>query len=103
MDKANSFVGTHTPRAHSEKYPGAIAVVDPFSTGAVLAASISAAGYQCVRILSVWDSPIANMVLDELKKLEFCATIQHDDRTTDQDAATYEVRWPTNVDSSVTH
>ena len=93
MDRGNSFIGYRSSHLPNESEMGAVAIVDPFSTGAVLAASVSKAGYKCVRVLSEWDSPIASMVQSDFKSLEFCATIQYDDRKPDQDAATNEVSW----------
>eukprot|EP01033_Poteriospumella_lacustris_P007536 gene7536-5418_t len=71
MDKANSFVG----RANSfvggrdtepplKEIEGAVVIVDPFSTGAFLASEVQGA-----------------------TGIDFCATIQHNDRLADQDAA----------------
>jgi hypothetical protein len=74
-----------------EEKEGAIAVVDPFSTGATLAAAVCEKGYKCVRVLSIWDSPLSGMVDSRLKNLEFCATIQHDNTNPDKDDATDEV------------
>lgn len=90
MDRANSFITkTTTTTSNCE---GAIAVVDPFSTGAHLASQIVRQGVKCVSILSIWDSPVASLVQDNVE-CEFCATIQHNDREEDQNAATNAVRY----------
>jgi hypothetical protein len=87
MNRANSFVGTRE-RSNSvvPSKDGAVVVVDPFSTGAHLAAAVTAAGYKCVCLFSIWDSPVA-MLVQEGVVCEFSATLQHDDRSTDQNAA----------------
>jgi len=43
---------------------GAVVVVDPFSTGAILATRAVALGYRVVRVLSDGDSPVASLVAD---------------------------------------
>lgn len=87
MNRANSFVGTR--ERSSSVVPskdGAVVVVDPFSTGAHLAAAVTEAGYKCVCLFSIWDSPVAMLVQDGVV-CEFSATLQHDDRAPDQNAA----------------
>ena len=64
-------------------------IVDPFSTGAHLAAAVCAAGYKCARVFSIWDSPVAALVQQGLA-LDFSATIQHNDNLPNQDLATDE-------------
>ena len=91
MDRSNSFVG-YRSRAVSEaialkEKEGAIAVVDPFSTGAHLVAEAIKQGYKVVRILSSWDSPVAALVMSGFKTLDYSATVQHNDRETDEDKA----------------
>jgi hypothetical protein len=88
MDRANSFVGAR-PRTES-KSSGAIVVVDPFSTGAHLAAEVCKNGYICVRVFSIWDSPVAALVEKGLE-IDYTATIQHNDKLQDQDQAIQEV------------
>lgn len=87
MDRSNVFVGT-TPYT-SASNTGAIVIVDPFSTGAHLAAEACRRGYLCVRVLSVWDSPVAALVQAGLH-VDFSATIQHNDRNANQDDAILE-------------
>jgi hypothetical protein len=93
MDRANSFVGTRS-RTQSQNHEGvkegAIVIVDPFSTGAHLAAEVCKEGYICVRVFSVWDSPVAALVQKGLD-IDYSATIQHNDKLSDQDAAIQEV------------
>jgi biotin carboxylase len=95
MDKANSFVG----RANSfvggrdngneplKEIEGAVVIVDPFSTGAFLASEVRKRGVKCARVLSAWDSPVASLVAEGVSSIDFCATIQHNDRLSDQDLA----------------
>lgn len=98
MDKANSFVG----RANSfvggrdtepplKEVEGAVVIVDPFSTGAFLASEVRKRGVKCARVLSAWDSPVASLVADGATGIDFCATIQHNDRLADQEAAVSKV------------
>jgi biotin carboxylase len=85
MEKANSFIGRKGEEAIKE-LDKAIGVVDPFSTGLHLAAEVRKRGYKCVRIFSIWDSPVANLVQEGLT-VDYCATVQHNDRAKDQDIA----------------
>ena len=73
----------------SDKESGVV-VVDPFSTGAQLAAGVCAKGYKCVRILSIWDSPVASLIQSGVNA-DFHATLQFDDRLDDEDKATNDV------------
>lgn len=98
MNRANSFVGARERSNSSVAVPpsvpeknGAVVVVDPFSTGAHLAAAVVNAGYRCVCLFSIWDSPVA-MLVQEGVVCEFSATLQHDDRSADQNAAIDAVR-----------
>lgn len=91
LERANSFVGrSRGPSVSTPTDGGAVVIVDPFSTGAHLAAAVCAAGYKCARVFSIWDSPVAALVQHGISA-EFCATIQYDDQNSDQDAATNEV------------
>jgi hypothetical protein len=65
----------------------AVAIVDPFSTGAHLAAGVCAMGYKCIRIFSIWDSPVAALVMEGVN-VDFDATVQHNDTEDDQNKAT---------------
>jgi hypothetical protein len=90
LDRANSFVGVGNSAvgaASSRSGVGAVVVVDPFSTGAHLALAFARKGVKIVKVLSIWDSPVASL-LPEGVTVEFCATIQHNDQEEDQDAAT---------------
>ncbi len=73
----------------SERIREAVVVVDPFSTGALIAQQIVAGGRICVRVLSIGDSPVASLV-SENAKVSYDATIQHDDTHPDQDSAIAE-------------
>ncbi len=100
MDRANSFYGASSAskypepkeeKVHADIGEGAVAVVDPFSTGMHLAAAIVRSGVKCVRVLSIWDSPVASLVQEGVD-CEFCATIQHNDQDPDENASTNAVR-----------
>jgi hypothetical protein len=100
MERANTFVGPAPTYPHRGGPGGsgkdrlelneAIAVVDPFSTGAHLAKQVALAGYKVVRILSIWDSPVAALVEKGLV-VEYCATLQFNDLNPNPDAAMAEV------------
>ena len=64
LPRPNSFVGSRGKLSDEgkAKQSMAIGVVDPFSTGAHLAADAAAMGYRVIRILSIWDSPVAALV-----------------------------------------
>ena len=93
MDRANSFIGS---RSVLQDIPeetetiGVVVIVDPFSTGAHLAAEVCKNGLKCARVLSTWDSPVAALVQKGLN-IDFCATVQHNDRATDQESSIVEV------------
>lgn len=104
MDRSNSFVGrsnSFVSRAESfagskteeplREVEGAVAIVDPFSTGAFLASEVRKRGVRCVRVLSAWDSPVATLVAEGASSIDFSATIQHNDRLEDQDFAISQV------------
>lgn len=96
MDRANSFVGRTTRGASIDEgkdFEGVVAVVDPFSTGAHLANEIRKKGFKCARVLSAWDSPVASLVMEGLGDVDFCATVQHNDRMEEQDIAVQQVRF----------
>jgi biotin carboxylase len=63
-----------------------VVVIDPFSTGAHLAAEVGLRGLKCARLFSIWDSPVAALVQQGLE-VEYTATIQHDDKNEDQNQA----------------
>lgn len=65
---------------------GAIAIVDPFSSGANLAAMAAKWGYRVILVFSEMDSPVAKMVSQEAG-VESILLIQHDGRMPDQDRA----------------
>ena len=96
MEKANSFIGS---RGSKSVENAAIIIVDPFSTGAHLALAVTNAGYKCARVFSIWDSPVAALVQEGLT-LDYSATIQHNDRAQDQDAATNDTVAAIKVDGS---
>ena len=61
LDRSNSFVASRG-RNSSVEHRNAIVIVDPFSTGAHLAAEVCRNDLICCRVFSVWDSPIAALV-----------------------------------------
>jgi hypothetical protein len=94
MERANTFVGpTPAYSRKADQVDEAIAVVDPFSTGAHLAKQVSAAGYKVVRIFSIWDSPVAALVEKGLV-VEYCASLQFNDLNPNTEAAFAEVPDP---------
>lgn len=100
MDRSNSFVGPKSQLSFVGEQPntvkeleGVVAVVDPFSTGAHLAAAVRAAGLKCARVFSTWDSPVANLVQEGIN-VDYIVTIQHNDQVSDQEEALKEVSRP---------
>jgi hypothetical protein len=93
VGRANSFVGTKSQAVEElrKDVEGAVAIVDPFSTGAHLALEVRRRGIKCARILSAWDSPVALLVQEGIGVIDFCATIQHNDRLEDQELAAEQV------------
>eukprot|EP00604_Paraphysomonas_vestita_P003162 CAMPEP_0174821084 /NCGR_PEP_ID=MMETSP1107-20130205/5372_1 /TAXON_ID=36770 /ORGANISM="Paraphysomonas vestita, Strain GFlagA" /LENGTH=904 /DNA_ID=CAMNT_0016037753 /DNA_START=302 /DNA_END=3016 /DNA_ORIENTATION=+ len=90
MERANTFVGPLPTYSRREQIDEAIAVVDPFSTGAHLAKQVAAAGYKVVRIFSIWDSPVAALVEKGLV-VEYCASLQFNDLNPNIEAAFAEL------------
>ena len=66
--------------------PCAMVVVDPFSTGAHLAREVTRCGMKCIRLFSIWDSPVAALIQQGLE-VEYCATVQHNNNLADQTEA----------------
>lgn len=56
----------------------------------LLLAFASKAGYKCIRVFSIWDSPVAALVQEGLD-VEFSATVQHNDQLGDENASTNAV------------
>jgi len=83
LARSNSVIGSRD--TNNTKHQ-CIVIVDPFSTGAHLAAAVRKAGLLCARVLSTWDSPVAALVQKGLE-VEYCATIQHNDQEADINAA----------------
>ena len=67
----------------------AVVVVDPFSSGAILAEKVVASGRYCIRVFSEFNSPVASLVSEGLT-IQYDATVQHDDRSEDLAAAADE-------------
>ena len=59
----------------------AVVIVDPFSSGALLASSALKLGYHVIRVLSERNSPVASLVSDDVRTTQYDATVQHDDGT----------------------
>ncbi|RYH31113.1 ATP-grasp domain-containing protein [archaeon] len=68
---------------------GAVVVVDPFSTGANIAATVLKWGYKLILIFSEKDSPVAKLVAKGAH-VKPTLLIQHDNRNPNQDAAIQE-------------
>lgn len=92
MERSNTFIGGSSIPEDAELKDEIVIIVDPFSTGAHLAAEVCKQGYRCARVFSVWDSPVAALVQKGLK-IDFCATLQFNDRI-EHDIAIIEVRSP---------
>lgn len=103
MERSNSFyktVDTVSPtklRARTMSstdpndptYNSIVLVVDPFSTGSQLASAIADEGYKVGRVFSIWDSPVASLIMEGSQN-DYIATIQHNDRDSNQDNAINE-------------
>ncbi|GMI01569.1 hypothetical protein TrLO_g10212 [Triparma laevis f. longispina] len=76
----------HESEEMNRNFTPAVAVIDPFSSGAILAAEVVKRGYHCVRILAEKNSPVANLVAAD-SGCQFDATIQHDNEDQDQENA----------------
>jgi hypothetical protein len=87
MDRSNSFIGGGNMNENKET---AVVVVDPFSTGAHVAAEICRLGYKCIKVLSTWDSPVAALVQQGMV-INYLVTIQHNSNLLEQDIAIDEV------------
>lgn len=93
LERGNSFVGGRAPAdagsgaGSSPSRDGLVAIVDPFSTGAHLAALAAKLGYGVVRVFSIWDSPVAALIQEGVD-VDYFATVQFNDQAPDQDAAT---------------
>lgn len=61
--------------------------MDIFSTGAHLAVEVVKREYKCVRIFSIWNSPLTSLVQQGLE-VEFDATIQYQNTLEDTDLTT---------------
>ena len=79
LRKKGSFgrgiVGERSER-EQRKSSLAVVVVDPFSTGALLAAKVVSRGYHCIRVLSTVNSPVGSLVQEGLNT-QYDATVQH--------------------------
>ena len=86
LEHRHSFVGRGDRSSSVDDVKSAVVIVDPFSTGAHLADLVCSSGYKCVRVLSMWDSPVAALVQKGLTT-DFAASVQHNDRLADQEEA----------------
>ena len=90
LERANSFgVGVAGPEGPVAADPtlGLVAVVDPFSMGAQLAAQAAKLGYGVVRVFSIWDSPVAALIQEGVT-VDYFATVQFNDQDPNIDEAT---------------
>ena len=69
---------------------GVVVVVDPFSTGAQLAAQVAKRGFGLCMVLAERDSPVAELVVEAVDQRDILASVQHDDAKEDQGAALRE-------------
>ncbi len=90
MDRANSFIGAGVSSKSEHLLEGAVVIVDPFSTGAHLAAEVCKEGLKCVRVFSIWDSPVAVLIQQGLE-VNYTVTVQHNDKLQDEEKAIAEV------------
>lgn len=89
LSKTASFRSTETEGAERivpTRIDEAVVVVDPFSSGALLAEKVVESGRYCVRVFSEYNSPVANLVA-ESATCQFDATVQHDSRIQNIDEA----------------
>ena len=78
---------------------GAVVVVDPFSTGANIAAMVLKWGYKLILIFSEKDSPVAKLVAKGAN-VKPTLLIQHDSRNPNQEAAIQETLQALEAESS---
>ncbi len=64
----------------------AVVVVDPFSSGAILAQRVTKEGFHCVRVLSQEESPIMDWVVDGLN-VDYSATLRMSGSTISEEEA----------------
>ncbi len=64
----------------------ACVIVDPFSTGAHLAKKVCSMGFKCIRVFSIWDSPVAALIQEGID-VEFIATLQYNNTIEDEPAS----------------
>lgn len=88
LTKTSSFV-KDTPKLTNDLFSTAppssrtlraecVVVVDPFSSGAILAQSAAARGFRVVRVLTEFNSPVVNMVTQGIS-LNFDATLVYNE------------------------
>jgi biotin carboxylase len=66
---------------------GAVVIVDPFSTGANIAATVVKMGFKLIVVMSELDSPVSALV-SQSTNLSPTLMIQHDNKAEDQERAT---------------
>lgn len=89
MNSKNLEDFSHTPALEASAL-GAVVIVDPFSTGAHLAAEVCRLGLNCVRVFSISNSPLATLIQKGLE-VDYSATIQHNEKLDDQELAISKV------------
>jgi biotin carboxylase len=85
-----SFRGGPAAAGGSARRESCVVIVDPFSSGAILAQRVTQEGFHCVRVFSEVDSPVAKLVQGGLT-IEYDATFQFDDRVLAADDALEEL------------
>ena len=87
-NRALSFIGHEADRSGPDvaQKQQAIVVVDPFSTGALLAKQCYEAGYKVIQMFSIWNSPVASLVELGLV-VEYSASLQFNDMNPNKEEA----------------
>lgn len=85
MTTKASYHGRYAVQSDRNVTP-AVVVVDPFSSGAILAAGIVKRGYHCIRVLSAKSSPVSEIAAEGVRP-QFDATVRFDDEDPDEEGA----------------
>ena len=90
LERKISFTSATPAEAPPSSDSEAVVVVDPFSSGALIAAGLAARGFRVLRVFSEMDSPVANFVQDGVAAA-FDATFQFDSTAKDKKEAAAEL------------
>ena len=90
LERKISFTSATPAEAPPSSDSEAVVVVDPFSSGALIAAGLAARGFRVLRVFSEMDSPVANFVQDGVAAA-FDATFQFDSTAKDKKEADAEL------------